>query len=122
MAYTFDENTVSDLYKDAYGVRPRAEFWAEWKEMCDDEKHAEWDRMCEHLEETMELERLRAQRSYEQWYRHIEKLMDSAKLSHGDAIRWDMQAQDATGDIGYYCYRWGLSYSTEDEINEMLKG
>lgn len=122
MAYTFDENTVSDLYKDAYGVRPRAEFWAEWKEMCDDEKQAEWDRMCAHLEETMELERLRAQRSYEMWDRHVNGLMLTHGIDRADAIRWDMQAQDADSDVGYYCYKWGLSYSTEDEINEMLKG
>ena len=28
MAYTFDENLVSDLHKDAYGFRPSQSFWA----------------------------------------------------------------------------------------------
>jgi hypothetical protein len=28
--YTYDERIVSDLYKEAYGSRPRADFWAKW--------------------------------------------------------------------------------------------
>lgn len=30
MTYTFDESTVSDLHKDAFGYLPREWFWEQW--------------------------------------------------------------------------------------------
>mgnify|MGYP003353781401 CR=1 FL=1 len=36
--HTFDDNTVSDLYKDTYGVRPGQAFWSAWAESTDDGK------------------------------------------------------------------------------------
>jgi len=120
--YTFDETIVSDLHKDAYGYRPSSGWWAEWKSFTPDEKQKGWDRMCEVLEENEEIERRRAARSYDLWDRHISRIAAEQGISLADAIRWDMQAENAEGDVGYYCYNWGLSYSTEDEILEILKG
>jgi len=48
--YTFDENIVSDLYKDAYGHRPGEYFWADWDACNDDAKQHLWDRLVEYLE------------------------------------------------------------------------
>jgi len=122
MAYTFDELTVSDLHKDAYGFRPSAGWWAQWKSQDADAKQSDWDYMCKLLEENEEIERKRALATYEMWDNHIIGLMLTHSISRADALRWDMDAQGVDGDVGYYCYKWGLSYSTEDEINEALKG
>lgn len=42
-AFTFDEEIISDLYKDAYNVRPKSGFWAQWNSATDAEKQAIWD-------------------------------------------------------------------------------
>ena len=39
--YTFCEDSISDLHKDAYGMRPGEGFWQRWREATDDEKQAE---------------------------------------------------------------------------------
>lgn len=44
--YTFSEDNLSDLYKDAYGVRPRGAFWNEWSIATDDGKQRIWNRLC----------------------------------------------------------------------------
>lgn len=119
--YSFDDMIVSDLHKDAYGRRPSSGWWAEWNSFTPDQKQKGWDRMCEVLEENEEIERKRAIRSYKQWNQHIYGIEIGQGISRADAIRWDMQAEDANGDIGYYCYIWGLSYSTEGEILEILQ-
>ena len=41
--YTFDEQVLSDLHKDAYGCRPSSFWWQCWSEATDDERQAEWD-------------------------------------------------------------------------------
>ena len=49
MNYTFDELSVSDLHKDAYGFRPSESFWQEWTLANDDEKQYLWDSMIDVL-------------------------------------------------------------------------
>lgn len=45
MAYTFDDNQFSDLYKEAFGFRPDSEYF-EWLEQCSAaEKQCEWDHL-----------------------------------------------------------------------------
>lgn len=52
--YTYDEQIVSDLHKDAYGCRPSSFWWQCWQEASPEEKQAEWDDLLETLERTME--------------------------------------------------------------------
>ena len=47
--YTFDENLISDLHKDAYGFRPDMSFWATFAAFNPDQKQALWDSMLAHL-------------------------------------------------------------------------
>lgn len=55
MNYTFDERSVSDLHKDAYGFRPGESFWTEWQASDMDGKQALWDLMIEDLRVADEL-------------------------------------------------------------------
>jgi hypothetical protein len=49
--YTFSEELLSDLHKDARGFRPRSEwFWHDWNTSDDDGKQAIWDNLVEELE------------------------------------------------------------------------
>jgi hypothetical protein len=43
MAFTFDENIHSDLYKEVHGSRPGAFARVQWRAMSDTEKQSEWD-------------------------------------------------------------------------------
>ena len=48
--YTFDEQTVSDLHKDARGFRPHAAFCEGWAQSDDDNKQAIWDGLLRELD------------------------------------------------------------------------
>lgn len=54
MKYTWDNLSVSDLYKDAYGVRPHDWFWEQWSSADDDRKQAMWDTMVADLRDDEE--------------------------------------------------------------------
>jgi len=57
MAHTFDSDLLSDLYKDAYGFRPDAEYFKAWKEYPDDFKQVIWNRILVDLAEAVEADR-----------------------------------------------------------------
>lgn len=55
MNYTFDERSVSDLHKDAFGFRPGEYWWREWQAASMDEKQQLWDDLIAALDNANEL-------------------------------------------------------------------
>jgi hypothetical protein len=55
--YTFDENIVSDLYKEAYNMRPGEFFWNRWETATNDGKQAIWDDLIDAANRAAETER-----------------------------------------------------------------
>ena len=45
MTYTFDESTVSDLHKDAFGYLPREWFWEQWDSSSPEDKQIVFDNL-----------------------------------------------------------------------------
>ena len=96
--YTFDSNIISDLYKDAYGFRPSADFYREWNSCSDDQRQSIWDNLLISLDAELERER-------EQERKAIERFENSV----ADCIR--LGAKDRTVAIncifnanGFYDY------------------
>ena len=55
--YTFDENIVSDLHKDAYGFRPAGSWWMMWEEASDLRRQEIWDNLVDDLNHSMDQEK-----------------------------------------------------------------
>jgi hypothetical protein len=100
MAHTFDENTVSDLHKEAYGSRPGAGWWGRWRGMSSSEKQEEWDHLLSVAEQEAEQERQAEERARVRWDAHINQMMADNGIDRATALRWDMQAMGAGGDEG----------------------
>lgn len=120
MVYTFDDSTVSDLHKDAYGSRPGAGWWGRWHSMSDAMKQEEWDHLLAAAERSAHEERQAEERAQVRWDAHINQMMLDNGIDRATALRWDMQAMGANGDEGYYCYLWGISYTNEVAIREAV--
>ena len=109
--YTFDENVVSDLHKDAYGYRPREFFWAEWHEATDDGKQAIWDGLIEDLNQSNIEEGLRQEAAIAETEKRIQEILDTVVGStRADAIRYLDEAYDTRGDINFLEYHLGVPY------------
>ena len=52
--YTFDSESLSDLYKDAYGFRPDYAYIKAWHDYADDFKQVIWDRLLIDLQIAVE--------------------------------------------------------------------
>jgi hypothetical protein len=110
--YTFDENIVSDLYKDIFGTRPGEFFWSEWDAADNDRKQAMWDAMVDELGREIEREQ-QEQLAVE---RHLEKIVIPNIQSYlngcsrEDAIRHLHQTYETDGDTEYLEYHLGVRY------------
>jgi hypothetical protein len=131
MTYTFDEQIVSDLHKDARGFRPSATWWSVWNRVSDDAKQDIWDALGQELNETMDRERRAQADAMIALHQRIQGVMLLGAKDEVQALKWIMEAEefddyDLRYGPSYFCYHFGLSYSAEKElpiqeaINEML--
>ena len=107
---------ISDLSKDAFGFRVRKDYSA----MSDAELQETWDYYCRELEDSMAREKAFKESARKDWTSRMSKLSVSLSAPLKDVIRWDMDAEGANGDIGFYCYLTGMSFEMEPIIKQML--
>jgi hypothetical protein len=125
MAYTFDENLVSDLHKDARGSRPDEYFWEEWTNIDEAGKQFIWERLLGELDVAVKEEQTREQQAIDSFEKHVVSL-ESISNSRKQSIRWIVEGLALTdsdkmygGD--YICYKLGLPYSYAKEFDEVLQ-
>lgn len=125
MAYTFDENIVSDLHKDAYGFRPTDLFWSMWETVSDDGRQDIWDGLLETLEFAMNAEANEKIAAINAFEVEIASALDLGARSRDDAVRWVVESMDLDDmDLMYggelICYRKGLPYSMAAVFNNAI--
>jgi hypothetical protein len=125
MPYTFDEQIVSDLYKDAYGFRPGQGFWVMWNNFADHQKQEFWDDLNDTVECNIEQEKRIRAAAVEQFEAQIENNIALGAPSRETAIRWIIESlQLDEVDLMYggsrICYELGLPYSMEDMFTRIM--
>jgi hypothetical protein len=108
--YTFDENIISDLYKDAYGFRPKGNFWSAWAAFNGDQKQALWDDLCDTAERAAERERLEQERCADEFIRTVGTLRAAGAKDFDMAVRWLNEAHDTNGDEEYLEFLLNIPY------------
>jgi hypothetical protein len=109
--YTYDENIVSDLYKEAYRIRPRDYFWFEWQNASNAEKQEIWDQLLSIADAEAERERqdqLAAEAALERQIEKINRLVIGG--TREDAIRYLHDVHNTNGDVEYLEFNLGVRY------------
>ena len=115
--YSFDEQSLSDLHKEARGFRPRSDhFWGQWAAADNDGKQAIWDGLIKEMEDRQSEELAAEHRALANFEARIAEYVALGASDRETAIRWILQAEglDNEYDAGYICYCLGLSYDKED--------
>ena len=125
MAYTFADELISDLHKDAYGFRPSQRFFDDWAEYTPAEKQETWDSLIATMEYNQkEEERIEAANLVEfrkqvaatmkfcdcNWKKAVEFLADA----EGDDINCDQ-------DFDYFLWKQGIGYNDRAKIRNLFK-
>lgn len=108
---------IYDAYKDAHGFRPR-HFDFDSMSMVELEKLA--DRVSQEVTEAIEQDRIREKEATTKWKEHLGSLLSMGAKSLKQALIWDMDAEEINGDISYYCYLKGISYTKERLIQRIV--
>lgn len=123
--YTFDEQVLSDLHKDAYGFRPRSEwFWNNWNSADNDGKQAIWDDLLEALDHTLRMEKEAEERAIEEFEHRVAETIRYGAGDRATAIRWivdslNLSECDKWYGSEYICYTLGLPYSMKNVFDEV---
>ena len=99
--------TFWDMYKDAYGVRPRGIDTSGWT-------LADFDREFVSLGQVIQAEEAQRREMEAEATVRVEKaidtLMRSGARDRATAIRWLHESHDTQGDDEYLCFQLGLPY------------
>lgn len=99
--------TFWDMYKDAYGVRPRGIDTSGWT-------LADFDREFASLGQVIQAEEAQRREMEAEATVRVEKaidtLMRSGARDRATAIRWLHESHDTQGDDEYLCFQLGLPY------------
>ena len=114
--YTFDENLVSDLYKDVHGFRPTQAWWDAWNNQPDECKEGIWLSLLRELDHTMERERLQtaeALREFDQWVNDIIECFGAKDRTQ--ALRWMTGPNTFYNeqDVEHWVWEQGILFTDE---------
>lgn len=110
-------NLYSDVYKDAYGFRPRLDMSA-WTLKEIDEGIADLASEARAVEEQRILDE---QSDYRTWKKRIQAVSADNNVTFATALRWDFQAEELElADVDFYCYLQGLDYGRAQEIETLF--
>jgi hypothetical protein len=96
-----------DMYKDAFGIRPRGIDTSAWTEADFQAEFKELGEIIDREEKVRVAAQENAMFSFE---KRVDDLILSGARDRSTAIRWIHEAEDTQGDDEYLCYTLGLPY------------
>jgi len=86
--YTFDEQTISDLHKDARGFRPRGAFFEVWNQSDDDNRQAIWDGLIREYDRREEEEARMEREALVEFDKNVNAIIEAGAGNRITALRW----------------------------------
>ena len=112
--YTFCDNTVSDLHKDAWGRRPSNSFWFHWNCGTNDAKQKIWDELVNDMVSNDEAEAQTKKDNASNFYLRIKEVCKLGASNYRTAIRWILEADELEHDQyyegGQLVWEYNLAY------------
>ncbi len=96
-----------DMYKDAYGVRPRGVDTSTWSEADFEDEFASLGSVIQREEADRKVAEDKAMHDFEM---RMQTLMMTGAKDRATAMRWIHEAEGSNGDDEYLCFLLGLPY------------
>ena len=112
--YTFCENTISDLHKDAWGYRPSQGFWVRWDCATDDAKQKIWNDLIDDMVKNDAEEAKIKSENASKLAKRIKEVCQLGASNYRTAIRWILEADELEHDQyyegGQLAWEYNLAY------------
>jgi hypothetical protein len=119
--YTFDDNIVSDLHKDARGFRPGVAWMQAWKTSTGEEKQGIWDSLCEEVKESIAREQRMAAEAVKDFESDINLNIALGAGDRETALRWMTQTEEFYNDQCIEHWVWNRDILFTDYGRELIK-
>ena len=96
-----------DMYKDAYGVRPRGIDTTLWTES---EFEAEFVQLSKTIDANYKEQLIAEEKATIDFEMRVQGLLMSGAKDYAMAMRWIHEAEGSNGDDEYLCFLMGLPY------------
>ena len=94
MYYTYSENLISDLHKDAYGVRPTDEWMQRWSNATSNEKQVIWDDLVKYVDIGIQNERNSREKNFQDFIYEISNFLIAGAKDEKEAIKEYLSIQN----------------------------
>ena len=123
--YTFDDNIISDLHKDARGFRPCEYFWEEWTQSPDDIKQKIWDNLVVEMEQSMAQQKADEAAALVEFRKIVAAQMQTCNCSWTTALEYLADAEDidvdCDQDFDYFLWGQGIGYEDRANIRRLYR-
>ena len=99
--------TYWDMYKDAYGVRPRGVDTSGWTL---EHFEAEFVSLATEIEQEEAQRKIAEAEAIAKFEQHVTNTICMGARNRETALNWIMDASNANGDWEYFCFTEGLPY------------
>lgn len=110
MIYTYSDDLVSDIHKDAYGFRPSKEFYMEWDNLTPDGKQEVWNQMAQAIEDSIRLDQEMEAVAVVKFENAVTDTMKEHQTDRDGALKILQKACQIEWDLEYMEYHYGLPY------------
>ena len=100
--------TYWDMYKDAYGVRPRGVDTSGWTL---EHFEAEFASLATEIKQEEAQRKIAEAEAIAKFEQHVTNIICMGARNRETALNWIMDASNANGDWEYFCFTQGLPYS-----------
>lgn len=123
MAYTFANDLISDLHKDAYGFRPSQRFFNDWNSYTDDEKQEVWDSLVATMEYNQKEEARHEAENLVKFRNLLRSVMNAASCNWKVAMNNLIYAEnlDPNYELDYFLWNQGLGFNDRNKISKLFK-
>lgn len=108
--WTYDDNVVSDLHKDAFGFRPSEYWWTEWNLSDEAGKQDIWDGLIEALNAAIKQEQEQEERAIIQFEARIMNVMTYLGAATEEEALAILMEQDQADSLDHLCWINRLPY------------
>ena len=119
--YTYSDDLVSDLHKDAWGHRPGEGFWFRWEIADQDAKQAIWDNL---IDDMVKNDAEEAQAKKDNASKLAQRIREVCKLganNYRTAIKWILEADELEPDYRYGGDHLAWEYNIEFRHRKLFK-
>jgi|TARA_R100000081_G_C4661967_1_gene88082 hypothetical protein len=124
--YTYEDNLISDLHKDARGHRPSYGFMLMWDDLSPAQKQEKWDSLCEEMEESIEMEKQMEKVSLDEFRKTLRATMKTTGTNWKRALFFlaqaeDINIEDNSQEFSHFLWRQGIGYEDRNKICKLYE-